>query len=381
MGMAIDFQHTEINCRESRMDILVAHPSLNDRGGSEKVLLSIIESVKEKGHNVILGTFEKTDWQKAKEFFGEMWKPDAEIVHPRMFGTSAYGELLNFHLLLAKVPKKFKKIVIISTTSPWFYCPNAEKAIVYFNCAPVKYGCGFRRAYLIPYNFIQRQLIKKAKNKFFLANSIFSSRAIENVYGLRSKVVYPPVNLKAFKPSFQKEDIVVSVGRYNPSKNFETLILAFSKVDKGRCFITGSMRDRGSLVYFKKLERLISDLKLRNRVNLIVNCSSDILRGILAKAKIYVHCSTYEYFGISIVEAMACGCVPIVYRNGGPYIDIINYNKYGLSFEKVDELANKINLILDDNETFKISSKKAIERSKVFSEDAFKSKLMEIVES
>jgi glycosyltransferase involved in cell wall biosynthesis len=78
---------------------------------------------------------------------------------------------------------------------------------------------------------------------------------------------------------------------------------------------------------------------------------------------------------------MACGCVPIVYRNGGPYIDIINYNKYGLSFEKVDELANKINLILDDNETFKISSKKAIERSKVFSEDAFKSKLMEIVES
>jgi len=380
MGMVINFQYTEIDCRESRMDILVVHPSLNDRGGSEKVLLSIIESVKEKGHKVTLGTFEKTDWQKAKEFFGGVWKPDAEFTHPRMFGTSAYGELLNFHFLLAKAPKKFK-VVILSTTSPWFYCPEAEKAIVYFNCSPVKYGCGFKRTYLIPYNFIQRQFIKKAKNKFFLANSIFSFGAIESVYGLQSEVVYPPVSLKAFKPSSKKEDIIISVGRYNPSKKFETLIAAFSKIDKGKCLIIGSMRDRVSLVYFKKLERLISDLKLRNRVNLIVNCSSDILRRILARAKIYVHCAPYEYFGISVVEAMASGCIPVVYRNGGPYVDIISYDEYGFSFERVDQLANKLNLILNESGLFKKFSEKAIERSKVFSKDIFKRKLLEIVES
>lgn len=45
------------------------HPSLNAGGGSEKVCLTIIETLKEKDYNVVLGSFEKTNQKKLRKFF------------------------------------------------------------------------------------------------------------------------------------------------------------------------------------------------------------------------------------------------------------------------------------------------------------------------
>lgn len=362
------------------MDILVIHPSLNERGGSERVALSIIESIKEKGYKVALGTFEKTNWADIKNFFGDVHKPDIEFTHPRIFGTSAYGELLNFHLLLSHIPHRYRT-VIVSTTSPWFYCPPAEKSIIYFNCSPVNYKYGLKRAYLSFYNLIQSKFIKKAKNKIILTNSLFSSEALKSVYSLESEVIYPPVNVEIFHSPPKKEDLVVSVGRFVPSKRYEVLIKAFSKVNDGKCLIIGSAKDRSSSKYLKKLKKLLNDRKLNHKVKLIVNCPRSMLQSILSKAKIYVHCAPSEYFGISIVEAMACGCVPIVHQSGGPYTDIIKYGKYGFSFEETYELASNLNLLLNDKRLCEKFREKAIKRSKIFNARKFKKKIIEIVES
>ena len=361
------------------MDILVVHPSLNEGGGSEKVALSIIKSLKERGHNVALAAFEKTNWKKVTKFFGQNCEADIEFTYPRIFGMSAYGELLNFHLLLSRIPRKYKT-VITSTSSPWFYCPQAEKSIVYFNCSPVNYKYGLKRAYLLPYNYIQHKLLKKAKKTILLTNSTFSAEAIKNVYLLDATVIYPPVDIEVFRPSSQKEDLIVTLGRFNPSKKHETLIRAFSMVKRGRCIIIGSVRKRDSIKYLKKLKQLVNDLKINRKVDLIVNCSFSMVRNILSKAKIYVHCAPFEYFGVSVVEAMASGCVPIVYRGGGPYTDIIEYNKYGISFKDPHELARKINSLLDDDNLYKKLAEKAIRRSKIFSANNFKNKIVEIVE-
>lgn len=360
------------------MDVLVVHPSLNERGGSEKVALTMIETFKEKGYTVALGTFEKTIWKETEKFHGNIYKPDIEFTQRRIFGRSAYGELLNFHFLFSKIPQKFKTTVI-STTSPWFYCPPVEKIVVYFNCSPVKYNCGLRRAYLAPYNFIQNRFLKKTNAKYFLANSLFSSEIIKNVYFLETEVIYPPVYLETFHPSPTKKNLVVSVGRFDPSKNHETLVKAFKVIDKGECIIIGSARDAYSLKYVEKLNLLINSLKLNRKVKLIVNCSLEELQKILSKAKVYVHCAPYEYFGISIVEAMACGCVPIVHQSGGPYIDIITYDQYGFSFKSVNDLASKVRLLLDDNYLYRKFRQLAMERAKTFSKENFKSRILKFI--
>jgi len=359
----------------------VIHPSLNAGGGSERVCLTIIESLKEKGHNVTLGTFEKTNWEKVEKHFGRVVKPDAEVARSRVFGMSAYGELLNFHLLLSSIPKDYE-VAIVSCTSPWFYCPATKKTIIYM-IPPVGYQNGLKRIYLTPYIFIQGKFLEKAQKRVILTNSLFSSKVIEDVYSLKSKVLYPPVDLEAFHSS-DKEELVVSVGRFNSYKRFEVLLRAFANVDEGKCVILGSIyksTSGDSLRYLRKLRRLVNDLKLNDRVELLVNSPFSILKHTLSKAKLYVHCALFEHFGISVVEGMASGCVPIVHRSGGPYEDIIDHDRYGFSFEDANELADKITLLLKNDDLYTKYSGEAIKRSEFFSRENFKKRILNIVES
>jgi len=142
---------------------------------------------------------------------------------------------------------------------------------------------------------------------------------------------------------------------------------------------TGDMFSE-SQKYLTKLRKLIECLRLNEKVKVLANCPFDLLTRILSKAKVYVHCSYGEYFGISIVEAMSAGCVPIIHRSGGAYEDIIDYDKYGFSFENVNELSSKINFLLD-NDYYEEYSKRAIMRSKYFDKENFKERIVSIVES
>jgi glycosyltransferase involved in cell wall biosynthesis len=357
------------------------HPSVNIGGGAERVCVSIIESLKENGHSVTLGTFDKPDWGKVEKYFGKVVRPDVEIVKPRVFGLSAYGELLNFHLLSSNVSRNYDAAVV-SCISPWFYCPPSKKTIIYL-IPPVDYQRGFKRMYLKPYVFVQNRFLKKVKNKIALTNSSFSSKVIEDVYSLKSQILYPPVDLGNFRPS-AKEDLVVSVGRFNPFKRFEVLVRSFLDVDSGKCVIVGSTyggASGSSSKYVEGLRRMICKLGLQDRVELLVNSPFGVLQSVLSKAKVYVHCALFEHFGISVVEGMASGCVPIVHRSGGTYSDIIEYDRYGFSFEDSSELADRISSLLKDDGLCKRFSEEAIKRSRVFSRENFKKGMVDIVES
>ena len=49
-----------------------------------------------------------------------------------------------------------------------------------------------------------------------------------------------------------------------------------------------------------------------------------------------------EHYGISVVEAMSYGLVPVVPESGGPWEDIIEHGRYGYGFNSVDEAVEKI---------------------------------------
>src|SRR2546430_11402919 len=79
-------------------------------------------------------------------------------------------------------------------------------------------------------------------------------------------------------------------------------------------YVCGTLAD---FEYYEYLRRTVSDRKLAN-VHLEANIRSESLVKLLASAKIYLHTRVDEGFGISIVEAMAAGCLPIVHESGGP---------------------------------------------------------------
>lgn len=77
-----------------------------------------------------------------------------------------------------------------------------------------------------------------------------------------------------------------------------------------------------------------------------------------------------EHFGMSTVEAMAGGCVPIVQAKGGQK-EIIVDGQNGYLWLEEGELVEKSIILIADKMKLDEISQKAIERSKCFSKEIF----------
>jgi glycosyltransferase involved in cell wall biosynthesis len=129
-------------------------------------------------------------------------------------------------------------------------------------------------------------------------------------------------------------------------------------------------------VYLKKI---IEKEHIRN-VKLQPNMSFEELHSLRTKSKIYLHPMPHEHFGISIVEAMASGCVPIVHKSGGPWYDILERKEiYGYAYNSVNEATVKIQTLLSDPNHYLEKALLALERSKAFTYEKFSERLHELL--
>lgn len=369
------------------MIVSILHHSLNSGGGSERVCLEMINTLKREGHYVIMCTFDESDWFTIQKLYGEVEKPDEEIVMPSFFWSFTYGEMLNFSLLALKILNN-SDIIILSSTSPNIFGImrlgkyfKRKKILVYVNMPPFIFRNNLRYFYYSPYVYLQRKLLENPSGLKVLSNSSFTQKIIKETFWIDSEVVYPPVDIEKFYVS-TKENMITSLGRFNPFKRFEVLIDSMAKID-GKCLIMGSIATNSlkeSTTYIRKLKRIIDSLKLQNKVTLFFNPPFKKLQEILSRSKLYVNCTMFEPFGISVVESMASGCVPIVHRSGGSYSDIIDRDKYGFSFQNTNELAEKVRSLMDDAELCGQFSKRALERAETYSRKKFQEKILNIIE-
>jgi glycosyltransferase involved in cell wall biosynthesis len=86
-----------------------------------------------------------------------------------------------------------------------------------------------------------------------------------------------------------------------------------------------------------------------------------------------------EHFGISIVEAMSAGAVPVVLGRAGP-AEIVEHGRSGCHFTDLPDLvAQTVALIGDEDERARLSQG-AVERAAHFGLEAFAERLDAIVE-
>jgi glycosyltransferase involved in cell wall biosynthesis len=83
------------------------------------------------------------------------------------------------------------------------------------------------------------------------------------------------------------------------------------------------------------------------------------------------------------VEAMSMGCIPVVYRDGGPWTDILGETEgvYGYAYENAVEAAERIEEILGDGELRASLRENSIQRSKEFDSEKFGSRILKIIET
>lgn len=225
--------------------------------------------------------------------------------------------------------------------------------------------------------------IKLSRYQKAVCNSAFTKRYIDREYGIDSIVIYPPVSVNTFKQG-KKQKIILSVGRFtnsSASKKQKEMLQIFRKINEHHpdwsFYLAGGLLEQDK-PYFDEVSRISTGLS----VHLLPNIPFSELMKLYEKAAIYWHAAGYtsdsndpgatEHFGISTVEAMAAGCVPIVF-NGGGLPEIVKHETNGILWNTSLELINSTERIISQVALRQKYAKAAQVSAMVFDESRFES--------
>lgn len=139
----------------------------------------------------------------------------------------------------------------------------------------------------------------------FVANSQFIARRINKVYGRHADVIYPPVDVERFNFRENKEDFYITASRLVPYKRVDLIVEAFSAMPDKKLVVIGN----GS-----EIEKI--KMKAGRNVEIMGYQNNDIMQSYMERAKAFVFAAE-EDFGITPVEAQACGTPVIAFGKGG----------------------------------------------------------------
>lgn len=369
------------------MRVCVVHNTLNSVGGGERVCLAVIEALKSLGHEVTLITTEPTDWSRVEKIVGKVTRPDREV-YLLPFKVKAFGiyTRLLTALLLTWERRRCDLIVnthgdVLPLSSDILYMHFPTFALLRENPVNVKYSKSlFWRLYFYPYERIQGYLAKKMKWRILLTNSEFSKEIIKKHLHTDAIVIHPPVEISEFlkiSENTERDDRVVSCGRYTPEKNYEFVLKVAEQLPDIKFTIIGASSGKVSSAYYRKLSKIVEERKLRN-VDLLRDVPRSKQLKIYSGSKVFLHTMIGEHFGIAVVEGMAAGLVPVVHKSGGPWLDIVDRGKYGLGYIDLYEAIKSIEYALDN---YKRLREKAIRRAMKFRKEGFLEKFKRIVNS
>lgn len=367
------------------MDVVVVHPSLNRCGGAEKVCLAVVEALAESGYNVMLATVDRTDWVMLEDRFGRATRPSREFylsehVPANDFLLASYflSELIYLRGVNGIVFNTYGDL--LDSVADVCYVNSLPPAIAY-RYSEQRYPNTVGWSVTSMAHEVASRIARGLRRGIVIANSRFMQTMLWKNRGVRSTVVYPPVDVEVFRSASRdlRDDVVVTATRLRFGKNLEVIPWIAREVGEARFKILG-VADRLSEPVVKSLKEVIGRLGVEDRVELLVNQPYRRLVEEFSTAKIYLQTQPTESFGISIVEAMAAGCIPVVPRYGGPWMDILEAREglYGLSYTDRSEAVEEVRFILRNEDARMKITDNIQRRINIFDRVAFKKKIAEI---
>lgn len=355
------------------MKIGIYTPYLDSFGGGERYVLTVAEILSsEHDVDLLLDKHQITlDPANLKNKLGEHLNLDLSKIHLMESPLGKGGSFLKKTLFL-----KNYDLLFYVTDGSIFYS-TAKKNLIHFQ---------------VPF---KNKTAKNLWGKFKLSswnlavcNSKFTEKVINENWPLKTCVLYPPVPVEAIKP-LKKKKQVLNVGRFNSflkSKKHELMIESFKDLSKTGKIKGWSLHLAGSVEgdegYVDELKKLADDLPIVFHPNM----PYEQLLTLYGESSIYWHAMGFgevdpkkmEHFGITTVEAMAGGCVPVVINKGGQ-VEIVEDKKSGFLWSDLEEMKEITIKLINDPKLLDDLSKNAQISSKDFSKESFAKKLKELV--
>lgn len=259
-------------------------------------------------------------------------------------------------------------------------------------------GHGASRLWVILRHLTYRLQWRSRVSAYQIKTSIsqYVQRWTERRWHLETSVLYPP-SADSFTGG-EKENLILSVGRFSgghptmvDKRQLEMMRVFREMAPVGepvwRYISMGGLglAERES-AYFHGVERLTNA-----NSEAMPNPSRALIGAAYAKAKIFWHAAGYgndeeitpelsEHFGIATVDAMMCGCVPVVIKKGAQP-EIVEHGVSGFLWESLDELKEQTAFLMHNPDRWSAMSTAAKERAESFSRERFETDFLRLLEA
>ncbi|KKU55099.1 hypothetical protein A3H89_01140 [Candidatus Amesbacteria bacterium RIFCSPLOWO2_02_FULL_48_11] len=230
-----------------------------------------------------------------------------------------------------------------------------------------------------------RRLPNLIKSRFytFVANSQFTKEVIDQEFRVNCRVIYPPIDTAKFS-AVKKTDTIIYVGRFSQLtqlKGYSLLIDVFKRISphlpSWQLILAGGTTVGTAPGHLNQLRSRIRGLP----VKIITNPEFGQLAELYSQAKIFWSASGFsadektdptrtEHFGITVVESMAAGCVPVITNRGG-HKEIVDHNRNGYLWNTPKQLADYTLQIIKQPGKLENLSQAAVQKSKIFDVSRF----------
>ncbi len=312
------------------MNVAIVHDYLTQRGGAERVVLSMSRAFPDAPIH--------TSLYEPSTTFPEFAELD---VHPLPLNRiSALRR--NHRLALGLLARSFGQLevdadVVLCSSSGWAHGARVTgRKVVYCHTParwlyqPDRYMRDQPRAVRLALDALRPGLLRwdraaAAGADRFLTNSTAVGERIRSLYGRDAELLPPPHTIDAHgerEPVAGLPDrFVLCVSRLLPYKNVDAVVGAFAGLREHNLVVVGDGPERD------RLRRLLPPNAL-----LVGSVSDEQLRWL------YEHCSglvsaSHEDYGLTPLEAAAFGQPAAVLRWGG-FVDTVDEGRTGLFFEE-----------------------------------------------
>ena len=353
------------------MNIGIIHGFVGGGGGTEKTFHAILNALETSDHNVTLYTFSKPKLKSKK----------IKIRSSLPISIPSFG--LYQRSMESKLITKAKNEDLLIQASGGLGIPTQsnQKIIVYchddfsneLENPSTKYK-GIWSLYYKPYYSMIKKFIAQISDPriHLISNSKYIQNSLNEKFNKNSDIIYPPVNLSEFH-SVTKERQVVTVGRFSEEKNHDFGIDVMKDLDCNYNII-GNTKTKFNILYYEKLVSKTANYK---KICLFKDLDRKTLVNLVNKSKIYLHCSK-ETFGISVIEAISAGCIPVVpdvsaHKETVPFPEL-RYPENNTEKSK-EIIQNALDKSFDD---LLIPLKESIQK---FNQNEFKNKFIEYIKN